>query len=185
MVVTSIALESALPTRTLVLLTLATIVACTDRPTLTDARCSTQNCMALGECHLRLFGSADEICVAAAIDAGYDVSAAYLQYCADACVANDAGALLQCLGQNFSGNTCAEIELDAGSDAELAAIVAACGAADAGPCGSNCVSCQQQCDQSNHSCNASCPLADAGACYACNYECNQQDVACYAACPTD
>jgi hypothetical protein len=182
----SIPSETALRTRTLALVTLAAIAGCTDKPTVADERCSTQNCMTLMlNCHLRLEGSPDTTCVAAAVDAGYDTVDAVLQYCTDACVAANLGALVQCIAQNFPGNTCQDINLDAGGAGELAAIVAVCGGNDAGPCGSSCASCQQQCDQADSSCNALCPLSDAGACFACNYDCNQRNLTCLAACPTN
>jgi hypothetical protein len=157
----------------------------------------------LVDCRLRLGGSPDTTCVAAAQDAGFDTLDTVLQYCTDACVAGNFGALVQCIGENFSGDTCQAIELDGGGigdagcpegclegigicDPACAAIATTCsGGYDAGPCGASCTSCQQQCDQALRTCNASCPLADAGACFACNYDCNQQVVACDAACPTD
>ena len=160
-----------------------------------DSRCNPQNCQLALSCHLELVGATNGTCFVNSSFESFLVSdagqAAVSQYCVDACNANNAGGSLQCLSQNFPGTSCSTIQQDSFADggntnAFLDAFQATCEAGDAGSCGAQCTSCQQQCFQTDQSCNGSCfDAGTASTCLTCNYNCNQQMVQCQAKCPTN
>lgn len=109
---------------------------------------------------------------------------ATMQACVDACNLGKLGTFLQCVGDNFPGATCTDIELDGGS--RFNTLVATCEGDGGPPCGPNCTACQSQCGTVNATCNA--PCLDGGtldSCVNCNDACGEQWSTCLAACPTD
>jgi hypothetical protein len=154
-----------------------------------DSRCNATNCAALTNCAVRLQGSIDGTCaallpngaandLAAELDAGID-------FCIQACNANNAGALVQCVAQSFPGDACHDLFLDGGN--QQTAVMTAC-IPDAGSsCGTSCQSCQTQCGQTDQACVQGCVDAGGGfgTCNSCDFNCNQQNVACVSKCPSN
>ena len=166
-----------------------------------DSRCNPANCLASLACHLQPAGMTDGTCFQSSGFVPYLRSsagqAAILQYCADACNAVNGGADLQCIAQNFPGDSCTTLEqeliLDGGSLNAVAEVVAArCGFSvgglyDAGTsCGPNCVSCLDACSQARAQCDGTCLDAGSGeSCLGCNFNCNQELRSCLGACPAN
>jgi hypothetical protein len=148
-----------------------------------DGRCNPSNCQLLLSCHSILQGATDSTCFSsvAAVDFFADSGQ---QYCVDACNADSEGALLGCVADHFSAQSCQAIALDGGDTTN--AIEETCGDLPAA-CAGDCQSCQAQCAQAQQSCNQGCMDGGAvpSACFACNYACNQAVVQCEGKCPND
>lgn len=164
-----------------------------------DPRCSVQNCQNAVQCHLLPAGTPDGICFQSASfipylrsDAG---QAAIWQTCVDACNAANAGPALQCISQNFPGNTCPDLQqallLDGGDLTSLGDLVLAkCGGGPSGTgpgsCGSQCEECLTQCNMTKLECYGTCLDAGSGdVCLSCTYNCSQQALHCADACPSN
>jgi hypothetical protein len=161
-----------------------------------DSRCNVQNAqLALG-CHLAPRGGSDGICFDSAAFTAYLRSdagqAAIWQDFVDACNAANAGAVIQCISQNFPGDSCPilqeELILDGGGlNALGAAVLARCEGLNmgSGSCGAQCDACLTQCNRAKFDCNLSCLDAGSGdVCLSCNFSCNQQQIHCSGACPS-
>jgi len=141
-----------------------------------DPRCNQTNCEALAACPAVLEGTPRD-----PYRCGSFLSPAeYVEYCEEACQANDAGALLQCVATSFGSNCL----LSDGGRATFNDVTAACDGDGGTPaCGTNCMSCRLSCNRIWANCNLACP--DAGVCFDCEYQCSQAFVGCNSGCPTD
>lgn len=164
-------------------LTLAflTLAACGS----SDSRCNAQNCQAILSCHETLQG-ADDVFFCAPSFPTADFFDAGIDACIQACQTQNQGALLACVGSNFTQSSCQQIQMDAGPNAIETAIETLCEPGGVPACGTNCQTCRQTCSQANTSCETPCiTAADAGACFSCSYNCAQANVSCTQGCPTD
>jgi hypothetical protein len=135
-----------------------------------DVGCTASNCDVLSSCGLALEGEPRALPVCGVLGNAVD------SYCVKACEASGAGAILDCVASQFA-EACA-----AASPPPPSEIRAAC-IGDAGPCGANCMTCQDGCQAAWIACNLGC--GDAGVCLDCEYQCSQAQVRCDQLCPTD
>jgi hypothetical protein len=163
-----------------------------------DSRCNVQNLQLALACHVEPAGVPDGICFDSAAFTPYLRSdagqAAIWQDFVDACNAANAGAVLQCISQNFPGDSCPilqqEIILDGGGlDVLGTAVLAKCGSLNmnmgSGSCGAQCNACLTQCNRAKFDCDLSClDAGSADVCLSCNFSCNQQLIHCANACPS-
>ncbi len=162
-----------------------------------DSRCNVQDCQLASTCGLMPVGMPEGICFESATFTPYlrsDAGQAEIwQYCVDACDAANAGPILQCISQDFPGDTCPMLQQDiildgGGLSAVPDAVLARCEGLDAGSgsCGAQCNACLTQCNEAKFGCEEGC--LDAGVadlCLSCDYGCSQQWVRCLSACPSN
>jgi hypothetical protein len=146
-----------------------------------DTRCNKANCDALVNCRLTIFVAPPCGSLPLGGETGAMLEDQGSQACIDICNAGGSGLLLQCVADNFPGDTCTDIQLDGGTI--VTTVTDKCFQA---PCGANCSSCVDQCNQTNATCTASClKSATAGACISCSSACAQERARCGASCPTN
>ena len=145
-----------------------------------DPRCSTANCEVLLTCGLDLSGAPSPgACYALEFDAGWAVMHTLtVQYCVEACQADSAGGLVECVIQY--ADACADAGMNFREVAQN--IVLAC-TPDAGPSDAG-AACITQCDQARGPCEDACAF-DGGldSCLSCSYDCEQAAEQCFNACP--
>jgi hypothetical protein len=146
----------------------------------TDPRCSEANCGILLDCDLFLEGQPFNTgCFQLASNAGVSRSI-NVKYCVEACQANDAGGLVECVAQFDAA--C----LDAGTQfLEVAMNINALCSPDSGVPTATQQACNDQCLQNWEACSNPCAdNLDAGvdACFSCAYSCSQTIVQCNSAC---
>jgi hypothetical protein len=163
-----------------------------------DSRCNVQNLQLAFACHVEPAGTPEGICFDSAAFTPYLRSdagqAAIWQDVVDACDAANGGAAIQCISQNFPGDTCPilqqELILDGGGPNALGmAVLARCEGLDvnvgSGTCGAQCNACLTQCNLAKFDCEEGC--LDAGAaevCLSCDFSCSQQQIHCFNGCPS-